>query len=473
MEDVQKVFRNKLPNRESKFELELPANFHQGAEKEYYFESLSLTPDFYQQQAKLFQFETLEESNAEIKYNISMSFKFEMNYYKGPEFAIRESATTGDLINRINTHFERHRPDGTLYPPLVIDWLIPDFHDSALTAQQTMSMYESLSENFYDDEFDPARHLTGLPPSLKNNHLFNPFLFPTHDPEFFYTRLRCRISLGPNVSVSFSSENIWKALGFTDRQIGSRGFNNQFRINNTGTHYQQIIAMEPPKNIAARIDPNKIYLGVYSQYINLNPGQWFISILQKDLNDPYKIQEIMNLFLKTISNGINFRVDFTYDDGVQKFSFLMSQNPSVFLEMRLPIELSRTLGFGETEIITKDNLVGKSLLDLNKDQQFEFKSKTLVFDTDMIVTTLDFNSSLNTMDMVDKVVAVLYPTVGGISKMVFGTGSKFPISPYTSKINFTFSRLSDEGNFVPLSWPVSAFLGGVLKGTIKRSRQFE
>jgi hypothetical protein len=113
------------------------------------------------------------------------------------------------------------------------------------------------------------------------------------------------------------------------------------------------------------------------------------------------------------------------------------------------------------------------LIDKNIDQQFEFKSKTLVYDTDMIVATLDFNSSLNTMDMVDKVVAVLYPSVGGISKMEFGTGSKFPISPFASKIKFTLSRLSDEGNYVPLSWPAYAFLGGVLKGTIKRSKQFE
>lgn len=473
MEDVQKVFRAKLGPRESKFELQLPSSFHQGGEKEYYFESLSLTPDFYQQQAKLFQLETLEEAKEIIRYDISMSLKFNEGYYRGPEFGIRESVPTGELIKRINDHFERNRPDGTLYPPFVVDWIITSFHRPDMTGNQTMMAYEQMAINFYDDEYDPEKHQNWLPKSLKKNHMFNPYLYPTHNEEDFYERLRCRISLGPNVSISFSSENIWRALGFTEHQIGSRGFNNQFRINNKGTHYDQMVAMDPPRKLAPRYEPNKIYVGVYSPFIHLNPGQWYINIPRKDLNDPTKFHNILSPFLKGISRAINFRLDFEYKDDTNNCSFLFPENPSVDFEMRLPLELSRILGFGQTEIITKKNLVGKSLTEVYSDSQFEIKSKTLVYDTDMIVVTLDFTSSLSTMNMVDKVVAVLYPTVGGISKMEFGTGSRFPISPFSSFIKLTFSRLSDEGSYVPLSWPVSAFLGGVLKGTIKRVRQFD
>jgi len=158
MEDVQKVFRTKLAPRESKFELQLPSGFHQGAEKEYYFESLSLTPDFYQQQAKRFQFETLEEAQEILRYDISMSLKFNPGYYAGPEFGIRESVPTGELIKRINDHFERHRPEGTIYPPLVVDWIVSSFHRPDVTAQQTMFAYQDMAINFYDEEFDPRAH---------------------------------------------------------------------------------------------------------------------------------------------------------------------------------------------------------------------------------------------------------------------------------------------------------------------------
>jgi hypothetical protein len=352
----------------------------------------------------------------------------------------------------------------------VVDWIITSFHRPDVSEAQTIQAYQDMAINFYDEEYDPEEHLTGLPNSLKGYHIFNPFLFPTHDPEDFSQRLRCRISMGPNVSVSFSSENIWRALGFTEHQIGSRGFNNQFRINNRGTHYEQMLAMGPPLKLAPRYEPHKIYIGSPSPYIYLNPGNWYIRIPRKDLNDPTKFQDILSPFFRGISTAINYRLDFEYKN--DRCSFLLPANPNVDFEMRLPLELSRILGFGQTEIITKANLVGKNMTELYNDSQFETKSKTLVYDTDMIVVTLDFTSSLTTMNMVDKVVAVLYPTAGGISKMEFGTGSRFPISPFSSFIKLTFSRLSNEGNYVPLSWPVSAFLGGVLKGTIKRAAQF-
>ena len=97
----------------------------------------------------------------------------------------------------------------------------------------------------------------------------------------------------------------------------------------------------------------------------------------------------------------------------------------------------------------------------------EALAKVLVYDTGMVVVSLDQQASKQTYQFTNTVMAIMESDNAGIMTTKPGAVyTRVPVSSFNSTFEFVLSKFNEANEPIPLGWKVAAYVRGVLIGKV-------
>ena len=154
-----------------------------------------------------------------------------------------------------------------------------------------------------------------------------------------------------------------------------------------------------------------------------------------------------------------------YNDSEKRFSFKYPSNDYLKITLKVTSDTAKSLGFGDVERISERSVSKPIVSDFDVSGN-EDKARSLVYDTGMVILTLDHMSSISSSGLQDKFMGSLYPTLPGA--LVFNPIKAPEVSlPYhTSRLHFSLFRFTEKSEPSPLGWNAGAYLYGHLIGKV-------
>jgi hypothetical protein len=269
--------------------------------------------------------------------------------------------------------------------------------------------------------------------------------------------------LAPNVTIAFSNELLPTALGIRESQYTLKK-NNQFRIQNTSsTAYKSIICFNEPR-LQNVVYTTKIHLYPTSKFIVSNRG--ILSTTKERERKPALLARDYNDAISAAASKMNLDYTLSHDSAAKAFHLDHPDAPGVTINMRVPTHVSHRLGFGHVSLI-KPSMTNASYPEEIPIANVETISKVLVYDTGMVVISLDQQASKQTHQFTNAVMAILESDDAGV--MTTKPGLEFtrvPISNFNPNLQFVLSRFNENNEPMPLGWKVGAYIRGVLVGKV-------
>lgn len=471
--DVYVPFRIHVPMGTSTFELSVPAEFK---DRDFYFSYLVLVPEFYSEQAQVLDLDSKEELDEIFTYEVYMKIDYEQKdkLYPGNYVPGILPTTLQALMIDINNYFEIKKAVGTKHLGFFMDWTDVRYEEHrAESWDEFVRDYMALA--YYGEPFDMEKHFNKLPPSARDVRGANNYLFPLKLPAVTLENIRFRINIAPNTRVIFSNPRQLAQFGFGVNQIGTPNRRSQYEYPNEETmRFVRMTADNEPTDIIIKVISDlKIYLQVNHIFYVTNTDDFTITKRNTFKNDEYEtsMRNILQEFAKTS----NINVEFEYNKQSKKFEFKFPDNLNFKnLNIVLPIELAYRMGFGVTNVISKENKIGEKVDDEPDVAHIQEKARALAYDTSVVVVSDDSTSSNTTSGISEKFMAALYPTNTGSLEI---SESEVCLNPPTMKlpnynrststhvpVTFKLSRFLDNSQLINLIWKNGAFVFGILRG---------
>ncbi len=475
-------FQTYLGAGKSKFVVSIPRPFLTGnlpgnlqpVKRKFYFSHLRIVPDFYNRDAYLFNFDTLEDLSVRLDYNFGIWYYMSYDLFPGPlEYPRETLPNLANFFATLNRWSVSIKPTSMIKPPFFIDWVDSESRTEALMernvpdwAQLAKDFTEMHAEDYYGEDFDADRHSNKLPSHFRSIPFSNNFLFPTQasrDPNLL-DRLRIRIALAPNTKVSFSSKKMLQSLGFdAQRRAGTAlGF-----VNRDPDKYQYFVAEEAPfvdtPLVAARIT---VTPAAESFFVTRA-----ISFTPKEKRSNEELGATFKTMLEKIAKETNVDLNVSYGKTTGIFTFQWPTNSKINVELSGDPELYQRLGFGLVNEVNKNSV---STVFKIGDKESASKSKVLCFDTGQVVVTCQNTSSNLTSVSNNEYLLSLLPMGIGVMEMPPLTHDYLSIVPPafeggqqdTVPFHCRLWKFDDMGKMVPFSWNIGAVISGVLKGKV-------
>jgi hypothetical protein len=435
----------------------------------------------------------VEEDNLDVSYRIRASFNLLPGLYRVDGDAKNDElkweqigGTVADTIKSFNAYYETAgKPAGLRGPPCFIDWIdsnwpLPpedayysepiDFEENVRS--MGILYYGGDEEN--EDETGAFIHIDALEPSARNVYGTNNYTFPifAQDDEEVMNDLRLRLHIAPNTVVSFSSNGFLNAMGFDNTQYGPRKKYNRFNIENPFKDRYLTIAAENSPNVGVLLTRLGDRVSISSMERIWASRDVSCTMSIANFRQNREIEREVNNILDEIASETNFDVDLKFDLAQKTFSFIFPDNPNMKVTLHLPKELANRLGFGSgVTRITRES-IAESVGDYTAVTDAELLSKTLVYDTGMVIVTLDNLSSMSTLGMSEFYMACLRPTSDGTIELRRTTD--LPPSIYlpssggsnTSQVLCNIWVYNEDGTTRRIDWKTGLYVAGILQGKV-------
>jgi len=514
VEPVSRTFHEVVPTKEASFSITIPRNYlsvcipgGQTHRRRFCFSELYITPGFYSQRALQLGVDGDSEKSMEAgEYSLAIGYIASPNLYftvrGGGEFKEdpfdqgNAEAALGNILTRINAHFEAVKPVGFKSAPFFLDWVDTEWRSVAAGQSEGVSTdVEEEDDVFYDpgeevtaptfdpdkfvpdltqtyyetDNYDAAIHFNALEPSVRLLTGANNYLFPTTvatDPDLL-ARIRIRMHVAPNINMQFSSNRLLDALGFTADQYGRKGLRNRYHINNRMRQYRVITAQGTPQAVIPA-STSRIICKSAAERFAFDPHK--VTFTVENLNLNAEVFTIVRRALAAACTKSNMEADIRYSTAGSKFEFVFPQNTRMSVFFVCDPRLAERLGYGSVNRITQ-NLVPSAVQDKTSTVDAEALSKAIVLDAGMAIVTLDSSGSIDTYGVDDYAMCSMWPNPLGI----FEISDRFNRSVYLPNVGagqsivtlkFNISTVKKGSVTVPLCWPIPFLVAGTLEGRV-------
>ena len=191
-----------------------------------------------------------------------------------------------------------------------------------------------------------------------------------------------------------------------------------------------------------------------------------------------KIEAKMSAALDSVSNQSNVDIRFSYEVATKMFKFIFPANDNIDLTLGVSPELASLLGYDPVTVEINSKSKSNPRPDTIDVKEAGELSRTLAFDTGLVIVEIDNISSNTTFGLDNQYMASLYPNQSGILTMSSSaasdnsSSSKRPTISIPSfmtgsslvPLQFQLLRFINDNTLVPLIWKTGAFVNGVLCG---------
>lgn len=452
-------FNVRLDPGDTSFTLDLSEVALHHPKLRYGFTTITLCPDYYSSQA----FALEMDSDRELKEVITNPFKLEVQFKAGA-FDQKQwtlgSASIGmsGLLRNINNFYEINKPEGCLYPPIVLDWV----HLNSLTpGVDSVQFHKDLAQDFYGEPYNAAKHENGIPSVYRDRFNLNNQIFPTVGT--LIDSIRIRITLAPNITVAFSNEELPTSLGVSALQMPERS-NKQIQFVNDQTNgYTRILCQGAPKFI------NKPYTTKIHLYPTFKTVVSDEGVLEttKERERKHDLMAVdYNTAFRNLAGSLNLNLGLQHDNTNKKFNIVYPTNPGITINIIVPPYIGHNLGYGHVSIIrpTMTNVPYPKEVNI---KDVEKTARVLVYDAGLVVVSLDESSSQKTHQFTNTFMALLEPEFSGVLKSPLMIDMPFvTVSKFRKQLTFVLSRFSERNQPTPLDWKVGAYIRGMLIGKV-------
>jgi hypothetical protein len=429
------------------------------------FSSVTLTPDYFSRQAFKLNLDSEEELKALVNHHFYIDVEYENNFFDGHPYT--PSATPiafHDVLRTINAHTLLHNGYNVPALPVVFDWV----HVLSLgkrTPEERKQFYIDNHNDLYGSEYDPDNPPASvLPLEFEEVNVYvNTWPFPTN--KAVLKNIRVRIILAPNITVAFSNTLLPTAMGFAESQY-TQVVRNQYRIQNVNASgFKSIVCMKPPTfDDVAYI--TKMHIYPTAKAIVSERGT--LSTTKERERKPSLLVSDWNSAIQALAKTMNVNFSLELESEEKLYKLLFPTDWGIKLRLRVPAYVAHKLGYGHVNYIAAD----MTNIPYSDDDEIvitnvEAISKVLVYDTGMVVVSLDQQASQQTHQFTNTVMAILESDDAGVMTTKPGLQfSRVPVSHFNPNLEFVLSRFSETNEPIPLGWKVGAYIRGVLVGKV-------
>jgi hypothetical protein len=467
--DVFVPFKIFVPAGYSTFDVPIPKTY---LSHQFSFDNLMLIPDFYEQQAALFDEDTEEDWNEILTYplQIKMFYNLTTPFY-GPTYVGKVDAKgTRALIKAVNVYFEFNKPSGIVHTGFYFDWYDLRFDN---VTDETMDEYiQKMALTYYDEPYDVNKHYNALPESARSIKGANNYLLPVVWSEENLANIRVRMNIAPNTKATFSTNKHLNCMGFTDEQIGKR-YRKQFVMGNfDDSGYLHFLADDSFKEKLTD-SPKNFKLTVNIQNSNYETDVVYIKLTKREAMKNENYQVAIQRAFDELKEICNFEYGVNFDANKKNFKFHFPTNSLIFkIKIIIPPNLAVILGFIMFKDITPVYCEGQKI-ELPNVSNLEEKSRALVHDTGLVIVS-DYNTGTNTNSGIgEQYMAALYPTETG--SMIIHMNELCHEQPIMNlratnmshqmiTATFLLSKFSNDNSLIKLIWKEGFKIQGTLRG---------
>ena len=466
--DVHCPFRLHVPEGLSSFTVMVPREFIH--ERRFYFADLSLAPDYYNLKSAQDDLDTEEELQAETQHELYVSARLDADTFYPLKYDMGRLTNVVAFVKEVNTFFETSKPKGVKRSVFFFDWNSLQQEESGETIDEFV---QTMSTSFYGGPYDPAKFYNALPPSVRSlssalGANINNNVYPTQRSATVVSNLRWRMWIAPFTKVTVSSDSQLLAMGFTEAQIGQRRTKKQFVFENNTNEYQCTQALNPPADTFVGTRCGIALYPLNTEYVS--PVVSFATTA-RDEQKNVSIEEKLQAAVKEASDESNLDFNVAYDDSNKTFKFAFPDNDTFEMTIHVSVELAAMTGYGFVTDITRHSKSNPRPDNIDIKDASE-KSRTLAFDTGLVIVEVDNVSSNTTSGLENKFMAALYPNESGILTLSSACHPPattnvpwFLTGGSTVPVKFRFLRFVQNYKLVPLVWKTGAYVNGVLRGS--------
>lgn len=451
-------FCHKLEPGDSEFTIEVLSRFRDNPNRLFGFSTVTLCPDYFSKKAYALDMDSEKELSAEVLNE----FHFEVEYEKAvfDSRAWNSTATSmGSLLQSINTHFEQTKPEGCIFPAVVFDW----FDILSLGRNiDSDTFHMGKASAYYGEAYNEAKHGNWLPLAYRDKTKLNNLQFPTK-PEAM-ADIRIRMTLSPNVMVTFSNKDLPDALGITETQLPEK-VNKQYQFKNTLINsLYPVRFLNPPKFDKLAIS-TKVHAYPTKTFVVSNLGTLKTTVEHE--RKPELMAKDYNNNLRSLAFTINLDIRLEHVTEEKKFKIIFPASPGIRVNLRVPTYIGHKLGYGHSDVIKSSMTNGSYPADDVTSEPILSKAQVLVYDAGMVVVSLDERGSQQTHQFSTTFMAILEAHESGVLTTKPGIEMpRVPVSQFNKDMKFVLSRFNENNEPIPLGWKDGAYIRGVLVGKV-------
>lgn len=457
-------FRKRLEVGETTFKLNVPRKFLQQSDRTFGFQTITLLPEYQSKQAYVYNMDPQSELKQEVKNSFYLEVTYDSQYYKATTWSFAQPITgMGSLLQQLNNHFDSKKPPGSLFPPVVFDWISVIGLD---TPDDLREYYVENAKDFYNEPYNEQKHGNALPPSLASRYELNNLIYPTTNNPEVLDLIRIRMFLAPNVTVTFSNESLPKTLGFSDEQIPARNTRNQVAFANTNaSSFEEFVCLDEPKKVSAtELKTARVNVYATNDFVYSPLGE-----LKTTRGRERKCEQLADDYQQNISSlarKMNLYMSLIFDRAMKKFSIVYPNNFNVHIDIKTKPHVCKQLGFEPLDVI-KYRATADAIPDDSNVHEIEQKARALVYDTGMVVVDLNQQVSQQNSYSGTATMATLEPVYDGVMRNLPGVEMpRVMVTYFDPVLEFVLYRIGDDDQPHSLEWSVGAFVQGLLVGKV-------
>jgi len=427
------------------------------------FTFVTIIPDYYSLQALMHDMEAPEQGNTEEEYPIDLRFVYGDGYLApgtGRQYIQTDDhVQTSKMLKQINAHFDRIKPTGSIFPPVIFDWYVEHYTEADMDITE---FHKLVADACYEEAYNEATHGNALPVSARNLNLNN-LLFPTSkDPDFLST-VRIRMTIAPNTRVAFSNESMLEHFGFDESQIPARSPLKQINfINQFPTQFVQFVSQKGQAYETTKGKNSKITVYPFSR-LQEGKRSYIQTTRMREIN-PVEFVDDVKKAIEKIGRECNQTISVSFKGDENQFHMDYPVHAAIKVEINVPPKVAKLLGFQTTNQIVSPQQ--PSQLTLPSDiETSEKKARTWAFDVGMIFINLEQHFSSHNHQFTNVTMAILeadYP--GTMSTRGNQNMPSVQVTYYSPDMEFVAYRFSEKGYPMHLGLQISVYVQGVLEG---------
>lgn len=451
-------FCHKLEPGDSEFTIEVLSRFRDNPNRLFGFSTVTLCPDYFSKKAYSLDM----DSEKELQAVISNEFQYEVAYDKSVFDAkpwASTATTLGTILQSINSHFEENKPEGCIFPAVVFDWFDILSLGRGIDSDQ---FHKEKAKTYYGEAYNETRHSNWLPVAYRDTTKLNNMIFPTK-PEAM-ADIRIRMTLSPNVTITFSNKDLPDALGIAATQLPEK-VNKQYQFKNVLVNsLTPVRFLDPPKLDKLSIS-TKIHAYPTKTFVVSNLGTLKTTVDHERKPDLMAKEYSNNLRSLAFSLNLDIRLEHVAEE--KKFKLLLPGSSGIQVNLRVPTYIGHKLGYGHVDKITNTMVNNPYPSDDTTGDPILSKAQVLVYDAGMVVVSLDERGSQQTHQFSTTFMAILEAHESGVLTTKPGIEMpRVPVSQFNKDMKFVLSRFNENNEPIPLGWKDGAYIRGVLVGKV-------
>jgi hypothetical protein len=451
-------FNIRLDAGESRFKIDVDKKYADNPNRLFGFSSVTLTPDYYSRQAFQLDLDSEEELKAITTQEYYIEVDLDKDVFDKQPYTSATQINISTLLRNINKHYEQHKPEGLITPLVVFDW----HHIGAISSKiDKDEFYKNKLSDLYVGTFDDSQIGSDVSSTFDDVVQLNKYPFPTKVDDL--SDIIIRVTLAPNVTVAFSNEALPSAMGFTDAQYTVKT-KVQFKFHNPSASAYKTFYCENAPSLMKKVYTTKIHTYPTEKYVVSEKGT--VSTSKERERKPNLLATDYNNSINALAKKMNLNFSLVHDADEKRFMFVYPDSNGMSINLQVTPYIAHRLGFGHVTYI-RPNMQSQPYPEEIEINNVEAIAKVLVYDTGMVVVSLDQQASKQTHQFTNTVMAIMESDEAGVMTTKPGIEfSRVPVSHFNPNLEFVLSKFNEANEPIPLGWKVAAYIRGVLVGKV-------